>query len=417
MLDWSHLDLNAFRSALLSGHGRALLSIRQLGTALDEDAVMAACLSCGTHNWQLEGHRAEWLWTLLGEAGLRDAMLDPIFARIPYTTRVEDTDQICALALLAARAGHPQAEQHIRAALRHQPDPDQGLVAASQLVKLQGVQGLVTVAREVGQRLLDGDSRYRDGVGMWLMEAEDLLGAATVEEVLDRVGAIDERVAAVVASWQYEEEPGTDALHTDVFTAAPSPTERETLVGTVRSAALALADGRDSPVPPTVLARALARLARHGLSELDPLWVALDAHPDAEVRRQLSRLLAWHTHEGLRALALAGPLGHPDRLRLLVNNFERGDEKSIIAALDPTLEPRLRHDVGDLLLRLTTRHPTTDWSPALLHIYRHAPSSLHREDALARLVDAQQAPAWIIAEACWDAHPAVAAIAQEVMFA
>jgi len=416
VLDWSHLDPAAFRHALSSGHGRALLSVRQRGEALDVEAVVDACVHCGTHDWQLEGHRADWLWLLLGEADLQDSLLEVIFGALHHTDHLADADQLCALALHAARAGHAEAEHHIHAALRRQPDPASGLVAATQLVQLRGVDGLVTVAREVGRRLLDGDVRYLDGLGVWLMEAEDLLGAAAVEEVLDRVGAVDPRVAAVVASWQ-DAEAGADDFEPTPPVDAPSPMERESLVSTVRTAALALADGRPSPVPAPMLARALARLARHGLSELDPLLVALDAHPSPEVRRQLSRLLAWHTHEALRALALAGPLGHPDRLRLLVNNFEKGDERTIVASLDPSLSPRLRHDVGDLLLRLSARHPTVQWSPAWLHIYRHAPSSLHREDALARLIDADAAPAWVVAEACWDAHPSVAEVAREVMFA
>lgn len=416
MLDWSHLNAASFRQALRTGHGRVLLCVRQRGDAPCAEAVLQACIRCDTHDWQLEGHRAAWLWRILDEGGLQDALLETIFAAGPTATRVEDADQICGLALLAAQAGHPSAEAHLHAALSHQPDPTRGIVAAQQLVELSGLDGLITVARHIGRHLIDGDTRYLDGLGLWLMQAEDHLGAAAVEEVLDRVAAIDERVAAVVASWD-DSETEDDDLPPPPALESVSPSESGSLLEIARTAALALADGRPSPVPASTLARALARLARHGLSELDPLLVALDAHPSDEVRRQLSRLLAWHSHEALRALALAGPLGHPDRLRLLVNNFERGDERAIFTSLDPSLTPRLRHDVGDLLLRIAARHPTIEWTPALLHIYRHAPSSLHREDALARLIDTTRAPAWMLAEACWDAHPAVAEVAQEVMFA
>ncbi len=416
MLDWSYLDAASFRRSLRTGHGRALLCVRQRGNAPHIGAVLQACIRCHTHDWELEGHRAAWLWRVLDEGGLQDTLLPRIFAESPTLTRVEDADQICGLALLAAQAGRPDGGAHLRSALSHQPDPTQGIVAANQLVELYGLDGLLLVARHIGRHLLDGDTRYLDGLGLWLMHAEDQLGAAAVDEVLERVAAIDERVAAVVDSW---DDSGADAdpVHPPPAPDSVAPSERGSLLETVRTAALALVDGRPVPVSDPLLARALARLARHGLSELDPVLVTLDSHPSAEVRRQLSRLLAWHSHEALRALALAGPLGHPDRLRLLLNNFQPGDEHAIFASLDPSLTPRLRHDVSDLLLRLAARHSTVKWTSALFHIYRHAPCSLHREDALARLIDTADAPAWMLAEASWDAHPAVAEVAQEVVFA
>jgi len=197
---------------------------------------------------------------------------------------------------------------------------------------------------------------------------------------------------------------------------APEPLtapEREHLYTSVRAAALALAAGRTPPLDADTLARGLARLTRHPPTVLDPLLLTLDAHPDPRVRRQLSRLLSGIRSPLLRALALQGPLGHPNRLRYLIANFEPLDARRIQVSLEPPLPPTEQHDRCGILLRLHEARPDEDWARCMLHVYAHAPSSLHREEALVRMVDDQKAPQWLVAEACWDAHPAVAEIARE----
>lgn len=416
MFDWGAMDVTTFRRALFAGQGRALMCVRRLGRAPDPDALRVACLHCHTHDWGLEGHRAPWLWSLLTESGTRDQVVDTVIGAPPATS-APDADQRCGLLQYAAQAGHPQAEAALVAALHHQPEPAEALVGAAELITLHGVQGLLMVARVVGQRLRDGAPGYATGLGAWMMSAEDLLGSRTVHTALREAAQIDPRLGAVWDVWEdapLADDPGLDPGPLTGPRHLTLP-ERARLVGLVRACATAWAAGRPLPVHEGDLAQALARLAREGLSELDPLLLVLDSVPNADLRRQLSRLLAWHRHPVLRALALEGPLGHPDRLRLLVANYAPGDHRLIPAHLDPDLAPDERHDVASILLRLHAAHGDVDWSAALLHAYGAAPSSLHREDALARLIDAGSAPDWVVSEACWDAHPAVAEVAQAVL--
>ncbi len=412
-MDWGTLGPDPFRHALAAGLGRALLHVRQRGDTPDKAALWDACLTCQTYDWALEGHRAEWLWTLVADAGLTSRWADPLLAALPEATTIPDADQRAGLALCLARAGHGGAPSALEA-LIHQPlDPARALPGARELIQLHGVHGLRMVFTTVGRALRSGDDRHREGMGSWMMAAEDILGVDTVARTLSE--ADDPDIRAVQDAWTDESPPeAADVLPPPGMAADPlTAPEREHLYTTVRSAALALAAGRTPVIDVDTLARNLARLTRHPPAVLDPLLLTLDAHPDPRVRRQLSRLLSGITDPLLRALALQGPLGHPNRLRYLIANFEPLDARRILAALDPPLPTTDQHDRCGILLRLHEARPDEDWVGSLLHIYAHAPSSLHREEALVRMVDDGTAPQWLVAEACWDAHPAVAEIARE----
>ena len=413
MIDWATLPPERFRRALSSGHGRALLHARRLGRVPDEGALWSACLHCQTHDWTLEGHRAPWLWQVLTEAGLARAWSDRLLAALPEATSAPDADQLAGLALCIARSGHTAAVAALEAAVARPVDPTDALPGARELVALQGAAGLRTVLRAVGAALLAGDDLHLLGLGTWMMAAEDILGPRVVAEVLE--AADDPASRAVRAAWADDTAlPDDDDDLPPARSPQPlTPREHEDLWSQVRACALARVAGRRVPLDDDHLARALARLARHAPGRVDPILLTLDTHDSPAVRRQLSRLYTGVRDPLLRALALQGPLGHPDRLRWMIANHAPGDAAQIRAAIVPRLPADDTHDQCDVLLRLHEAHADTDWSAHLLHVYDRAPSSLHREDALVRLIDDETAPTWLVTEACWDAHPDVAAVARE----
>jgi|GEM_PF-6376895 len=410
MIDWGALDATAFHHALATGLGRALLHTRQHGRVPDEDALWDACLHCQTYNWELEGHRAAWLWSVVHEAGLAAHWAGPLLAALPEATSVPDADQLAGLALCIARTGHDGAARALEAVLSSGPDPSLTVPGARELVELQGIAGLHTVFRVVGGALRSGDERHLLGLGAWMMAVEDILGVDVVANVL---ATSTDPGARAIREALADENASADA---DTFAPDPlGPGEREALFTTVRACATALAASRAPPLDAHDLARALARLGRQPPRSLDPILLALDAHESARVRRQLSKLLSHVRHPLLRGLALQGPLGHPDRLRWLLANFEHGDGQRVLAALDHPVSRDESYDRCAILLRLHAAHPAEGWDGALVHVYQHAPCSLAREDALVRLLDDDAAPVWLVAEACWDAHPDVATAAREAL--
>ncbi len=408
MIDWGTLDPTAFQRALDAGLGRALLYVRQRGAVPDPDALWHACITCQTYDWDLEGHRADWLWMLMQDAGLTSRWADSLLASLPEATTIPDADQRAGLMLWLARAGHEGAPAALEALLSRNLDPARALPGARELIQLSGTEGMRTVLGVVSKAIADGDDRYQEGLGWWMMEAEDLLGMDVVAEVL-----ASEPAARVVHDLWHEDDDSAEVTPPSRGPTPLSDSEREHLFTTVRRCAVAFSAGQPLPLDTEDLARALARLRRHPPVLLDPMLLALDAHPDAEVRRHLSRLLAGIRDPLLRALALQGPLGHPDRLRYLVTNFEPGDAGRIQAALDVPLPAPAGHDRCAILLRLHESRLEEDWSGCLMHVYTEAPSSLHREEALVRMIDDELAPPWLVAEACWDAHPLVADVARE----
>lgn len=410
-MDWGTLGAEAFRQALSGGLGRALLHVRQTERVPDEEALWQACITCQTFDWDLEGHRAPWLWTLLHDAGLATRWAEPLLASLPEATTIPDADQRAGLALCLARTGHNGATAALRALLSRDLDPTQTIPGARELIELEGIDGLHAVLRTAGRALRAGDHRHLDGLGTWMMAAEDILGVEAVARELERS---DPDIRAVQEAWMDEpsdlpDPPAAPALAPEPLT----PPEREHLYTAVHAAALALASGQSPRLDADALARGLARLTRHPPRFLDPLLLTLDGHPDPRVQRQVSRLLSGIRDPLLRAWALEGPIGHPNRLRYLVANFESGDAHRIRPALTLSLATDAAHDRCAILLRLHEAHPDEDWAGCLLHVYARGPSSLQREEALERLVDDAAAPPWLLAEACWDAHPAVAQAARE----
>lgn len=411
MIDWGTLDAAAVNHALSVGLGRALLYARQHGSIPDTDVLWDALLHSQTYDWTLEGHRAPWLWSIVEEVGLAKSWAGSLLAALPEATSVPDADQLAGLALCIAKSGHEGAEDALEAILSAHLNPTLTVPGARELVQLRGLDGLKTVFDVVGKALIAGDERHLHGMGAWMMNVEDLLGIDVVAEALAHATDAPTRAIRDVLS---EEDSDEISLITDSFGPRPLDSgERESLFNLVRRSALAFAAGKTVPLDDDHLAASLARLGRHPPSTLDPLLLALDAHPSPRVRRQLSKLLSGISDPLLRALALNGPLGHPDRLRLLVANYASGDARRILSALDLELSRDEDHDRSNVLLRLHEARPDEDWTGALVHVYTRAPSSLHREEALERLLDDETAPIWMVAEACWDAHPDVAATARQ----
>jgi len=414
MIDWGALEPAAVHHGLSVGLGRALLYARQRSSLPDPDLLWEALVHCQTRDWQLEGHRAPWLWSIVEEVGRARDWAGSLLAALPEASTVPDADQLAGLALCIGRSGHEGAVPALEAILSADFDPTLTVPGAAELVQLRGRDGLQTVFDVVGAALLRGDARHLDGLGTWMMAVEDILGVEAVADALAAAPNAATRALRDVLSEGDDDEEEALFVDPDLFAPAPlEDAEREDLFHRVRRCALAAAAARPYPMEADALAAALARLRRSPPSQLDPLLLALDAHPSARVRRQLSKLLAGIRDPLLRALALEGPLGHPDRLRLLVANYEPGDAQRILAALSEPLGRDALHDRCGILLRLHEAHAEPALAASLVHTYSQAPSSLHREEALERLLDYDQAPVWLVAEACWDAHPDVATVARE----
>ena len=61
-----------FRDALRKGLGRAVVHLRNYGAAGLEADLLHACLNSLCHDPQSEGTRSEWLWYMLGLAGMKE---------------------------------------------------------------------------------------------------------------------------------------------------------------------------------------------------------------------------------------------------------------------------------------------------------------------------------------------------------
>lgn len=114
---------------------------------------MEACVSCQTYDPQCEERRAPWLVSIAGRANLNAKLVQAINAKNQGTPTEShrDIDQRCDILQELAAAGSGEARQLLYASLTRLDRSD--VIGDSQIVSLDGVDGLIRVARQLGQWL------------------------------------------------------------------------------------------------------------------------------------------------------------------------------------------------------------------------------------------------------------------------
>ena len=190
---------------------------------------------------------------------------------LPEATTIPDADQRAGL--VVSRPRWTQRRRGASNLLSRDLDPTHTIPGARELIELEGIDGLHAVLRTAGRALRAGDHRHLEGLGTWMMAAEDILGVEVVARELKRS---DPDIRAVHEAWMDEpptfDPPPLRRWH-------PLTTGAEHLYTSVHAAALALASGQPPHLDADALARALARLTRHPLRS-SILLLTLDSHPD-----------------------------------------------------------------------------------------------------------------------------------------
>jgi hypothetical protein len=171
--DQAPLSKDEFKNALKKGLGRALIHVRQHGLTNVSDLVLEACL----HNWvldqQSESRRTYWLWEMFKESQefelFREAVLNSLVKDYEEEEDTWDLQQRFSLAERFALHGDAQAHEVIRkkalkiAAMNWHSD----WLGADELISLEGVRGMLDLARVYGERLRKSSEDFPPDFFFW----------------------------------------------------------------------------------------------------------------------------------------------------------------------------------------------------------------------------------------------------------
>lgn len=418
----------AFRLALKKGQGRALQQINQFGITGLEQQLAEACTTCVAYDPQCEGMREAWLFTLLEHARLQDVVLRAIVEAEQQISTNEsswDMEQRSAILRKMAVSGSSEARQVLYATLAAHSD-DSYLRSATDIITLDGIDGLLKVARLAGQQLRADPEFWVDDY--YIRCCDEPVEA--VKAILQNEAAKDEDVASYLAGV-------SRTVTTQISSSTPSPWHDY-------SAQQILDHLKVKPADPCHWLRRWGRDAKE--VERDQIFTALLLSNDAEQITRLfkcfalisiprfdDRLLKWavHPNEQLQWVALQALklLRHPklriaaksfienDKLAygitLLVNNFQHGDFEIIAGRLAEVTDEDETHRIVGLVIDMYESNPDPEAVDCLLFVYESSPCSLCRAKAFKALVDCRAAPDRIVAEATFDVASDTRALASE----
>lgn len=418
------LDVTAFAAALRTGHGRALQQVRLHGVQGLGDTLIDACVRCVTYDPQCEAPRAPWLFSMVECSGLQARLVLALGILLEQAPTEDDDHRDLTLrsAMLRclASAGSADARSLLYRSLVRLPGTSADVIAADDIVELDGIAGLVHVARQMGRWILE-DPRF--WVDDWLIEECKMSGGAPAAlAALEREAATDPHVARY--------------LQALAETRAPSNGISSAQDATAFTAGQIVAYARDHPKDPCHWFRQWA--LRADASELEMVFLELlDVQVPEQATRLLrcfaqrgvprfdSRLLPWLDHPdpmlGMAAMRAVKPTRHPalravalrwfadgdlaDGVQLLTANFEPGDFALCAQVLQSVDDIDQRHSLASSLVAMCEAQPSPDALDCLLDVYEFSPCSTCRHKAVKALRDLDMAPDWLLLESSFDVDP------------
>lgn len=406
-----------FKLALKKGQGRALQQINEFGITGLEQQLIEACTTCIAYDPQCEGMREEWLFTLIEHARLQYDVLRAIIEAEQQISTNEsswDMEQRSAILRKMAASGFSEARQMLYASLAVHGD-DSHLRSATDIISLDGIDGLLKVARLAGQQLRGDPEFWVDDY--YIRYCDEPVEA--VNAILQTEAAKDEDVARYLAGV-------SRTVATQISSSTSSPCQNYSAQQILHHLKAKPADpchwlrrwGRDvgdverDQIFTALLlsndAEQIMRLfkcfALISIPRFDDRLLKWAAHPEEQMQWVAVQALKLLSHPKLRAAAKSfidnGELAHG--ITLLVNNFQHGDFEMIAGRLaEVTDEDKIHHIVG-LVIDMYESNPRPEAVDCLLFVYESSPCSLCRAKAFKTLVECGAAPDRIVAEATFD---------------
>jgi len=388
------LDRQEFQAALAKGQGRARLHALRYGLDDLKDLVLEACLHNQVYDQQSESSRGEWLYEIIKDSPCFPEFRDAILAALETELDFWDQFQLCELTKEIASSGDDQARQKLREFVyRNAADPEAegDWLGIHGLLFLDGVEGLIQLARIFGQRLLaDPEELVYDSIlyhAAYPQYAKILKLSSQSDPLIERYWKYLKKRKRASARPSIDREKARkkyslttilDNARNEIgeypgrymsFGKHATPDELEELLACLLN-----------EVRNPVRRRLLWVFRRAKLPRIDQIILDWANADDDQLRSAAIEALAQISDPGVHALARmklesAQASGIDwNVLHLFINNFETGDEiliKSWLDHLQPAREDA--HSLGYSLLRMMDQQENPVLSDLLLWVYENIP--------------------------------------------
>jgi len=423
------LDIAHFERSLVSGRGDIVLYLQTYDTALYRDALLHACLHNVAFDPQSNGRRYEYLFDLIQLTGEPQFFREHILAALP-TADIEDysRQQLYGLAGRFAAQGDNEARRLMYDTWAATLETAEGTPGDGEIIELDGVQGFLFVADELGALVLRDNST--DEIDeMPLFHLGEAVSEDDMPATLEQATADNANIAAYVAAvrqQEAEEKRERREFNESQWDKQRSFAELEAMLaknsGKIRfSTAHAWArnaTNEDFQQAAEAFLRekdpqrqeSLMRLFEHRDFPLDPAQLVALAHDeDYDTAYAAMKVLKRIEHPAVRALAL-GLLDVPNRqflaVELLVRNHENGDERHIErVALSSFENDQWHHRFGMGARSVFCAYPKRENIPALIAFYEREACGYCRGWDVDALMKLDAVPEWMIAECLHDGDP------------
>lgn len=406
------LSREAFADALRKGKGRAVQHVRSHGDAGIEDLLLEAVTRSLGYDPQCEGTRGAWLMTMISSCAHPEPYYQAVLEAFPASQEHYDIAQMAVLLLQMAQAGSEEARRALYDKFDRQAHSSEWLIT-HEIIALDGLDGLLHVARVLGRRLAREADFWIGGDLLYSVREE--LDGTVIDEALQKAATIDADVRrfceelAVEGSEPRNEEPyALDTFVKDLAEAKRNPRglasrfARHGSEGDHR----ALFDMIERESDPSLIAKMLRVFA----IRIDPPG-GLDGvlrfarHEDAAVREAAIDVLRRFIDD--RIAELSGSLlaaGSLEGLKLLALNGRSGDFARIRELLPITGPDDRLHRLALDTIAANRPDPNPEAVACLLWVYEQNPCSLCRWSVVEDLIKLDQLPPELAAECCDDCN-------------
>lgn len=422
-------SLDQQRDALQKGLGRAVQWA--MARRLDDEPLLAACLQDLRYDTQVDEPRGEWLWRMVQEVGAVDRFREPILQAFQELSDEQSASQLCELARSYAAMGDDAFRTRLYEIVDRKPIADRPWLGEEEIIRLDGEDAFLFAARARGESLAGRDWDWDED--SLVDQAIERFGEERVNDLLDR--SEPAAIRTFREGWQRrkqenaERRPGLSHRETmrritvrEIIAAAESS---HSGFGSFRGWGM-FADVADLEMvlrhlldvrEPTVLVNLLAVFSNREFPPFDPRLIELCRHSDAEVRHRALVALEKVGHPLVREFALSelesGFRGRSS-VGLLSKNFQRGDERRILEAIQfPDDECELHWLLMDVI-KVLEGNPDADCSRLGIITYASTPCERCRSRSVRLLHRHQVAPGWLTEECCFDSSGETRELVREI---
>ncbi|GAB4540016.1 MAG: hypothetical protein Tsb0014_30980 [Pleurocapsa sp.] len=419
-----------FSEVLQKGLGRAFNYVNKNNKLEMREALLNACLHNLAYDPQCESSRAEWLFELICLTGDRDFYRENIFQALSTTKEFWDLQQLYDLVLIWAKEGNKEARELIYTTFKQQ-DFNESWLGGDQIIALDGIEGLLSVAEIVGQKILEDDELWEDD---WLItQAGEQYEASKVWSILEKEALKNIKVKAYLDAVKSHTKDKTIAKDNrqknrnqkislarifEIIEQKPNHFyllskfgRQATEDNIVQIFAKLLVETKEKQ-----LVKYLYIFRDKALPRLDSRLFDLALSDNDRIQFAAITALANSKDDSLHNLAIEliekRPKSINNRvLKLLINNYRTEDVKLIESILNKSQNIDTKHYIGMDLMEIIDTHKTSELISCCWWIYEQTPCAYCRQSILKILISLQQVPQAIIKECLQDCSADIRALA------